>query len=87
MSLDKVPNHEFTFAGIMTKSTSGLVRRPLKNKNCQQKNVSQTAAITETLVEAFQKIEVGQKCVERRKRYKNECIYSDKNENKYKSFC
>ena len=87
-SLDKGPNHKFTSPGIMTRSNSGLGCRPGKNNICQKKNVSQKSATTETLAAACQKIEVEQKCAERRKRRENASVWRenasipDKNYNK-----
>ena len=88
LSLDKGPNREFTSAVIVTRSNSRLGRFPGKKKRCQQKNVSQTSSITETSAAARQKIEVEQKCVERKKRHKNASVrcenasIPDKNDNK-----
>ena len=77
MSLDKAPDREFTSAGIMTRRTSGLGHRPGKKKSCQQKNIYQKSATTETSTAACQKIEVEQKCVEQRKICKNASAWRD----------
>ena len=44
MSLDKVPNHEFSADIIMNKMTGGLGRRPGKRKSFQHKKVSTTSS-------------------------------------------
>ena len=67
VSLDKGPDREFSAAEIMTKRTDGLGRLPGKGEIFQQKKVSQTSARAESLAKKRQKIEMEQKCVERRK--------------------
>ena len=48
VSLDKGPDCEFTSTIIMTRRTSRMGRLPGKKNKCQQNNVSQTSATTET---------------------------------------
>ena len=61
----------------MTRRTSVLGHISGKNKRFHQKNISQTSATTETLAEARQKIEVEQKCVEKRKRRDNSSVWRE----------
>ena len=72
----------------MTRKISVLVLFPDKKKICQQNNVSQTSATTETSAVAFQKIELEQKWVDQRNRRENASVQHknasipDKNDNK-----
>ena len=67
LSLNKGPNCDLAATGIMTKITGGMGHCPGKMKSCHQKNIDLTSAMAERLAAALQKIEVEQKCVERRK--------------------